>query len=243
MLDERLPDFIKRAKEAKIPYVFLTTNGTLLDKLGCELLECSLDSMNISTDGHSSEMYEKIRGFPLEKVEEGVIKCAKYTRELNTKEHNISFNINCVLVYNEMRNDEFKATFAHKWRKWRDIITHINFISCINKNNKGESILPVINPTNSVCRLPFTRMMINSYGAVGFCCTMLGTQHYYPVKLPNIHDDSLENIWTKEFATHLRNEVLSDNYTRFNICKTCFERESSVLELNGESKQNNVDIY
>ncbi|WP_162550466.1 hypothetical protein [Helicobacter apodemus] len=53
--------------------MFLTTNGTLLDKLGCELLECGLDSMNISIDGYSSEMYEKIRGFPLEKVEEGVI--------------------------------------------------------------------------------------------------------------------------------------------------------------------------
>lgn len=186
---------------------------------------------------------KKIRGFSLQKVDEGVIKCAKYARELNAKGRNISFNINCVLVYEAMQEDSFKSAFVNKWRNWRDIITHINFISCINKNDKGEITLPVINPTNSACRLPFTRMMINSYGAVGFCCTMLGTQHYYPIKLPNIHDDSLENIWRKEFATHLRNEVLNDKYDRFPICKNCFEAQSSVLELNGESKQNNVDIY
>src|SRR5262249_38730425 len=62
-LHPKAVEFVRVAKrEAKIPYVYITSNGTLLTpKKADGIIEAGLDSLNLSIDGAVKETYEKIR--------------------------------------------------------------------------------------------------------------------------------------------------------------------------------------
>lgn len=244
LLDERIFDFIGYAKSVGVPNVFLTTNGTLLDRYGKKLLDSGLDSMAISIDGVTSETYRKIRGFDLDKVENGVVKCVKYARKLKKGGRNISFQLNCVLTLEEMRNQEFQALYLKKWEKYRDVIDRILFIKMGEFDKDGNVVCDSIQSLNDrdVCMLPFSRMVINPYGDVMHCCTMQTSAYFNPVNIGNIHHSALEGIWFGELARILRKETFDNDFKTFNICQNCSERTASVKKLNGDAKTKDVKV-
>lgn len=64
---------IKYAKEIGFPYVFLTTNGSLLDEIEIEeLMEAGLDSLKFSINAKDHEQFEEIMG----------VKAKNFTRAL-----------------------------------------------------------------------------------------------------------------------------------------------------------------
>lgn len=102
-LYRNLPEIVKGAKEAGIPYVELTTNGQLLDyeKLGV-LVRNGLDGITLSLHGTTKETYEFLMaGAKFERLQSLITAIAKIQKEFPNFSLRINYTFNR-LNYKEM---------------------------------------------------------------------------------------------------------------------------------------------
>ncbi|STO99401.1 radical SAM/SPASM domain-containing protein [Helicobacter canadensis] len=243
-LDQRLPDFIHYARNKGIPWTYIVTNGTLLHKIGKELLDSGLNRMTISIDGATPETYRKIRGADLNKVEKGVRECVEYARELNAKGHKIEFDLNCVLTDTFCEAQE-KELYLSKWEDCRDIIVRIFFTRLVIYDKQGNDINKdkTFSQRDMVCSFPWSNYAIDCYGNVTVCCTMDASSMYQPISIGNVKELGVRGVWNSEMAKKLRKEQLQQQFKRFSLCAGCAEKFKSCFdEDNCVTTKHNLDI-
>ncbi|MDE5602731.1 MAG: radical SAM protein, partial [Helicobacter sp.] len=235
LLDDRIYEFIKFARDNGVARVGFTSNATLMSEdRSKKLIDSGISFIRFSVDGANEETYKRIRGASLEKVEANIIAFINYAREVRS---NVEININCVLVEGVQEEIEL---FMQKWEKYFPFINYINFSNEIFLDERGyhKDAMP---KDRYVCHWPFLNgMFIAPDGSVSICCAMQGTYGRSEVSVGSVYEQSLEEIWFGERLNDLRRECLNQKYEKYPICITCTEWANNRMEDDGSGRANGI---
>lgn len=235
LLDDRIYDFIKFARENGVQRVGFTSNATLMSEdKSKKLIDSGISYIRFSVDGANEDTYRQIRGTSLKKVEDNIISFINYARSVQS---NVEININCVLVESKGVRDETDL-FIQKWEEYLPFINYISFSNemFLDENGYHKDAMP---HNRYVCHWPFTNgMFIAPNGTVSICCAMQGTYGRSEVNVGSIYEQSLEDIWFGEKLNKLRKECLEQQYEKYPICITCTEWANNRMEDDGSGRAN-----
>lgn len=198
-------------KKAGIQDIFFGTNGVLLNLAVSELLvKNKITRVEISLDAVNSDTYKKIRGFDRLKIVEANI---NQFLALRKKHHSQLPIVRLCFVVMEENKKETRA-FINKWKNKAD---YVDFQRCADLSSVKQLIK--INPkeiVNSFCAYPFYSLNIWADGSVSPCCSFYGEY----LKLGNIHQQTLKEIWQGEKIRKIRQEIAEKKFNP--VCQNCF---------------------
>jgi radical SAM protein with 4Fe4S-binding SPASM domain len=230
LLDKRTFDFIKYIKSINPDKrCALVTNGQILDKFSLtEIIESNLDSLNISLNAYSKEVYERINiGLDYERVMDNI------TRLLSNQATRHKLGLSFVVI-EENAHEVPQAT-----RYWQKQGIRTRVISEIANRGgaldryerlrlktgyRGTPALSrfwrrLMTAAGKVtgCHLPFYQMSILYNGDVIICChdwnraTVVG----------NAKTSGLREIWNSPKMNKVRRLMLAKRYEQLDSCRDC----------------------
>lgn len=225
--------------------VNFTTNGTLLKKYARKLVELETDSITISLDGIGS--FRDIRGVEIHSVIAGIQELNSIKRELKVKHPAIQ--IEFVAMQQNVRELPTLVDLAYRLEIKHIIVVHVVIHSkqLINQSlflhtdtaNKyfNEALiraqelgiqihLPPLRKTVKFCRQPFELIFINWNGDVRPCCAATINEEN-TLRLGNLEDSSLEDMWNSSWIRELRRALLGRKQLP-EFCKRCAFRVYSL---------------
>jgi radical SAM protein with 4Fe4S-binding SPASM domain len=202
---------------AGIMDLFVGTNATLLTPdMAMFMVEQQVARVEVSLDAATPETYQKIRGKDeLELVEQNVRGLVEAKKKAGSKLPVIRL---CFCVQPE--NVDERQMFIDKWR---DIVDYVDFQEMCDFTyvtpllDGDESDVPTIedDEVTAFCPYPFNSLNIWSDGNVTPCCTFYGKA----LKMGNINESTLKEIWNGESIKALREEFFSGKLNT--VCKAC----------------------
>ena len=220
-LNKNFFKMVKEIKEININfYIKTVSNGTVLNEKIIDQIVCSdIDLIEFSLDGYSSEDSQKIRKKSnTNQILENIKKLLKKKQNLKSKlkiqicnTQFISGNKNSILpntpdwILEIFKHEDvtYKNFFAMQWPSMHE-----------KELNEFDKIL-INEDDKDYCDHVINTITIRSDGTIVPCCYDLTTQ----LKMGNILNDSLENIWNNDDYTQLRDSIKSKKY--MSICKNC----------------------
>lgn len=190
----------------------LTTNALLLNKkIQHELINMeNFMAICFSIDGFNKDTYEKIRiGGSYEKM------LANINDFLNLNNGKISTSVN--FVSQPDNENEFEC-FVNYWINKVDYISwaylcenpdYLHYLTPYKYNWEPER--------RYACLSPFNNMIILTDGTVIPCCG----DYKYKIKLGNLKNESLVEVWNGLKYNNLRELHLKENWDRHLVCKAC----------------------
>ena len=229
LMHKRIVEFLNLAKAKGVPYMHMTTNGTLLtpDKSD-QLLESGLTSVMVSIDASDRETYRLIRGDDLEKVEANLRYFVPRAKAKGIKTW-VSF------ILQDQALGEREAFI----NKWRDVgVDHITFYALgehdkssgelINHKliyDRGEERYP--------CAAPWVQSVVFPDGEVSLCCRTMGLVGWEGVvSVGTLVKSSYEDVWGGNRYRAVRDELLRGEFNKFPICHKCsiWSASTSIIE-------------
>jgi len=193
----------------------LTTNASLLTPEKIEELIGGglIDEIFLSINGASKDVYEKIMVLPFEKVMKNLDYFCKWLREHPEIKQKLRVRVNTV------KTKLVAPEVPEMTRRWEaeGFEMHI-----IDMDNRGDQLdlkavaLEEMKP-NTTCRRPFHTMVLTWEGQAVICCV----DYRREVKLGNVHEQSVYEIWNGPWATQLRKEYLSQEFGNLPTCAKC----------------------
>ena len=180
------------------------------------MIDADLDSITISFDGYSKEVYEKIRkGLKFDVTKKNILNLLKMRKKLNKKNP----KINLVLVELEENKREIKS-FYREWKNKVDSINIINMRNWANKiEKKGtkESFHFNYNVKRKPCALIWQKMVVDWNGDAVLCCD----DWDHSTVLGNLKKQSIEEIWKGEKLRKIREAHVRGNFKEIPLCAKC----------------------
>lgn len=212
LLNKRLVDMIKYAKEKGIPEVMFNTNAlSLTVEVACELIEAGLDKLFFSFDSPYKDKYESIRaGANFEKVFNNIKRFCEIRKSLGLRRP--FTRVSMVRMDNDEREwEDFKALFGNVV----DSVAYVNYID----HHEGDDVVLVTEKDNKIYSCPqlWQRMFIDSDGSAGICCV----DSARTVSMGNVYNSTVEEIWTGEGYQRLRELHKSGRFNEIPICSNC----------------------
>ena len=229
LLDERIFDCVRYIKSVgSSKSVAVITNGELLDRFSPQdIVQSKLDTLIISLNAHSREMYESINtGLNYEKVMGNVSRLL--SNPATRKKTRLGF-----VLTDQNRHDVYEAT---RYWKGQGVKTRVAGATnragslgsyekispgadCYNGSGPGAAWRRFMNRARHVvgCHVPFYEMSILFNGDVLICsedwnrATVLG----------NAATQSLKEIWNSEKANENRRLLLKKKFEQLDSCKGC----------------------
>lgn len=199
----------------------LTTNASLLTIEKVEQLIGAgvVNEVFLSVNGITKEVYEDLMKLPFERTMKNLDAFCDWLREHPDIKKNLRVRVNVVKTRRVAPEiDAMKA----RWEGKENFELHV-----IDMDNRGDqldmkSADPVKNDEgdmhpNITCRRPFHTMVLTWEGQGVICCV----DYKREVKLGNIHEQSVYEIWNGPWATQLRKEYLAQDFTHLKPCRTC----------------------
>lgn len=210
LLDNRLPRFIRAAKDAGFKTTNIATNGMLLDgERAKALLESGLDHLIVSIDSIDPETYAAIRiGANLATVERNVLDFIALRNAAGRLLPQIEIRM-VVMDENRHERDAYAA-------RWKPIADTVSFSDVHNWGN-CSSTSAAQGKTVPTCNWPHRYMVIYSDGRAGFCC--LDYEGIYD--LGSFQTQSLEEIWHGKAYAQLREWLRTRETGRLPKCAGC----------------------
>ena len=214
-LNKKLPDYIKYTKDLGIPYVFLTTNGSVCSKnYLLKLIKSGLDSIKFSINAYNKEDYKINHGQNnFNKIIERVSWLYNYK-----KENNLKLNVCISSIYDKKKIKEaenFKNTIKH-------IVDDFYFLPLYNQGgfvpnssaiegNPGmmESLVSPV-----PCYKLFNFSNISWDGWMEACCFDFGGEF----RVANLEKTTLMEAWNSEKFIKIRKSHLSRK-----VCGPCIK--------------------
>ncbi|NIA13544.1 MAG: radical SAM protein [Nitrospiraceae bacterium] len=210
LLDKRLPQWIRLAKDAGLRTINIATNGTLLrGQTAGALIESGLDSLIVSIDSTDPEVYGAIRiGADLKDVEQNV----RDFMALRSAKGKALPHVAVRMIEMPENRGEHETFKAH----WEGIVDQVRFQAC---HNWGSALSAAPEPDAKVppCNWPFRYMVVYSDGRAGFCC--LDYEGIYD--LGNFRDRTLDEIWHGEGYAQLRDWMRGRLAEHLPKCRHC----------------------
>ncbi len=226
LLDKNLNEYIAMAKDIGYNYVYITTNGILLDKSKAqELINSEIDSIKLSINGINNKDYKFIHGTD------------KYDTVMNNlrdlynlrKRTKSSFKI--YVSYISTRYTDYDINIIkNNFKKYCDEVVIVNVrnqagmmpeinktLSCINTNNKvqADRVVP--------CHYVFDTINVTCEGFLTACCTDFENYLVYA----DLNKTTLKEAWHNEIITSLRKKHL-ENKLGNTLCNNCINCSYSI---------------
>lgn len=230
LLDKRTFDCIKYIKSINPnKRCVLVTNGQILDKFSLtEIIESGLDSLAVSLNAHSKEVYQQINiGLDYDRVMNNIARLLS--------DENIKRKLVLSFVVIEKNAHEVPQAIRY-WRKQgvrtRVIAEIANRSGALDRYEKlrlktsyrGTPALSrlwrrLMTAAGKVtgCHLPFCQMNVLFNGDVIICChdwnraTVIG----------NVKNSSLREIWNSDQMNKIRRLMLTKQYQQLESCRDC----------------------
>lgn len=216
LLHPNIFDFILFAKKRGVPYIHLTTNGTLLTKAKAESLAASgVDSVMFSIDSVDPETYKKIRGASLSRLENNI----EYFLPLAQK-HGI--RVVCSFIRQEPAMNQRDA-FIEKW-KGKGVNAVTFYVLSDHDPRTGEFIRTEQfreDEERYPCASPWVQTAIMPDGSVGLCCKTMTDIGWKITSVGNINTQDFDEIWSADRYRTVRKELLDNKFEEFTTCKRC----------------------
>lgn len=217
LVNKKLIEMIKYAKSRGVVDVMFNTNAALLtEKKSIEVINSGVDKVFFSFDSPYREKYNKIRvGGDYDQVLNNIKNFMKIRNDLNKSKP--LTRVQMVLMKDNKKEwEEFKKLFepivdtvAFGW--WMDY----------NLNNKKEDFLIEDGTTKPkgvfCCPQIWQRMFVHPDGVVTPCCFDAKRD----LKMGNINDNTVQEIWNGKKYTELRKLHKSGKFFENDICRNC----------------------
>ena len=239
LLNKRLPDMIKYAKEQNIAeQINMSTNGSLLSpEINLRLIQAGLDEMLISVEALSKEKYKEICGEDLD-FEAFIDNIRHYYNHKGNSRLYIKI-VDVGLEYGE--EEMFYQTFGPICDNasienivpcFRDV-EYANIKDGYNVNIIGNRFRDI-----KVCPQPFFQLHIFPNGNISVC----NADYNEKIVFGNVKTDSLIDIWQGEEWSAFRLMHLNGERFMHPCCKlcagnVCYTSDSDILDDNVEELQ------
>lgn len=213
MLHPEFLDFVRYAKDAGIPEVFLFTNGSLLNEdYARELIEIGLDRLAVSFEGATSKTHESVdRGSDYKRDKRNVERLIEIKDRMNKSKPIIE--VNSVLL-DKTRNEieEIKKM----WGKKADVVSIQTYMR-VYADQMSELLSDKEVPKErKICTAPATQLMVYWDGKVSPCCG----DCFADIIVGDLREQNISEIWRGEKINRLRNRMFQKKYDGL-ICEKC----------------------
>ncbi len=228
LLNPNLPYFIKEAKSIGYNYVYITTNGILLnDKFTLLLVNSGVDSIKFSINAINDEDYKFIHGVDCYNV---VINNLKKLYNFR-KDNNLHFKIFVSYIATkftdygvELIKDYFKdycdEVAIINVRNQSGMMPEVNSLLSCKKNDdkvQAERLVP--------CHYVFDTVNVSCEGYLTACCADFENYLAYA----DLNVVSLKEAWHNQIITNLRMKHLNNNLCG-TLCDNCIYSLKNVPE-------------
>ncbi len=210
LLHPEIHAMITYAKQAGIPVVTLSTNGTLLRE---DLLDTPLDTLIISFDGMTAATYESLRRRGDFTATQDKIRSFM---EAHRRRHS-SIYTRLQLIRTKETEPEAN-TFIAAWRDLFDSVQvkRLNTFRPWYGNEIAEmGVDAPAESTRRPCRLFWQSLSVYWNGEVTACCL----DRDGDLSLGHVHQDTLASLWRSDLMQTLRREHRHGVYR--SICRDC----------------------
>jgi molybdenum cofactor biosynthesis enzyme MoaA len=240
-LHPRAVEFVRIAKrEARLPYVYITSNGTLLDRKKADgIIEHGLDSLNLSIDGASKATYERIRvGGDFEELIENITYVRQQRDRAGVK---MRICITCVVQKtNEEELGEFHGVFGA-------IADEIVFQPLSNMAGQMvDQFTSLLAPSmrdiyrraartsrENPCSLLWKQLNVSAEGFLTACCI----DYELALKYADLTKVPLPEAWHNTQMQQMRRNMLAQQYQDMPMCGGCDQYRYDWTQLIGELQE------
>jgi MoaA/NifB/PqqE/SkfB family radical SAM enzyme len=216
LIDRRLPEKIKMAKDRGIGTVKIISNASALtEKKTRQLIEAGLDEIKISFDGLSKEVFEKVRvGLKYEKIAanlEGLIRIRGEMGRSNPKVQ---------LMFVAIKENEFEETgFVDRWN---GVVDRVDVTRAHNWGG-SEDVSAEAEPKNKSgfqCMRLWQTFTVLWDGRVSICCVDYEGSEI----LGDLRTETMRDIWNGARLAQIRNWHTRGEFNEVPVCGSCTAR-------------------
>ena len=221
-LHPKIYEFIRLAKDMGFKYVYITSNGTLLNEENIQkILNSGLDSIKFSIDAGSKEVYEKLRvGGDFNKL----YKDLKLLRKIRD-ERCSDLKIYASFVITNKNVNELKK-FKEVWKGIIDEVS-IGFVgnqSNLQSKEFNELAIDIVKEKMrgkevGYCNLLWNRIIVMYDGKFTICSEDFEADLTYG----DINKEPMKEAWNNDKMKAYRNMFKTKDFKLSPRCKTCHE--------------------
>lgn len=214
-------------KDIGMPYVFLTTNGSLCDERTAHgLMDAGLDSLKFSMNASDDEQFEEVMGVK-KKLYQSAIDNLKQTYEIRERYGYGTKIYASSIKYDGEQQERMESLVRERIEPFVDEHYWLPLYSMGSVATQREAELGyrptagnqgriggLVNPLP--CWSCFTEGHVRSDGQVSLCCFDADGRF----QVGNLHEDSWMNIWHNEKFTKVREAHLKKDLTG-TVCEEC----------------------
>ena len=222
LLCVELEDYVKKAKQLRFEYIYLTTNGVLatVDRVA-NLEKAGLSSIKFSINAAKRTTYKSIHGMDnFEQVKENIMAL-----------HNSGkINIPVFLSFVVCEENKKEVNLLHN--QFENLVDEIY----VHEANNRAGIMVNIERTEKAsidpCAMLFNRIHINSSGYLTACCS----DYNGMLEIADLRKTDLKTAWENEVFRELRRQHMK-NEIGDNQCFNC------IYNVNKKIRPLNEDLY
>ncbi|MCK5039246.1 MAG: radical SAM protein [Thermoplasmata archaeon] len=223
LLDKRMPDLVKYAKEKGVLEVMFNTNANLLfEDTAKALIDAGLDKIICSVDGYSKDVYESVRiGGNFETMLTNIQRLQDLKKEMGLTKPVVR-----VQMVDTPRNHHQIDEYI---KFWGAIVENIAIEDMLDWEANEEDPTPL---DNWACGQIWQRLLVLADGDVLPCCRGMKGATEKLMVLGNAHDISLEEIWKGEKLEALRKLHREGRSHEIKMCRLCGMRKEIINREN-----------
>jgi len=221
LLDIRLFDRIKMAKDMGIETVSIFTNGIIMDEQKTEkILDSGIDDIFVSVDAYNAKRYREMRAIG---DYDTVVKNVKYLirekEQLLKKKPQI--NIGMILLNNE--DKKHVQQFISQWKDADNV--HVRKPHAW-ANRVGTLDNVKVRRFNLPCYSLWVEMSVLSNGVVVPCCMDIEGE----LAIGDVKKESLRDIWyDSKKLLKMREKFINEKAYNVRLCESCDILESNTV--------------
>ena len=217
LLDKKIFERIKLAKDLGVRHVYFVTNASLLDhNTSKKIIESNLDEMKVSFYGVDKSSYNKTMvNLDFDKTLNNIREFFKIRKDLKSK--------NPTVVIQALPQNKHELSSIENWKTIFNDVLDLTvgdslYISHLSNFGDGRQYVTLDNKiVKNRCRHPWREMVILQNGNVVPCCF----DYNGTINLGNIKKRSIYEVWNGEQYKKIRKDFKRLNYDDYPICKKC----------------------
>jgi len=217
LLDKRLAEKVKLAKDHGIKHVYFVTNASLLNANNAKnLIQSGLDEFKISFYGVNESSYNSIM------VDLDFNTTLKNVKNFFELRKNLKANkpkVILQLIPQALNDANLEKKWTNLFKEYLDdeIGDILNYYELHNYGEGRDYVERGSHDIRNVCHWPWDVMVILQDGSVTACCMDFDGK----IILGNVNEQSIYDIWHSEKYRKIRSDFKKLNYSDYEPCQKC----------------------
>ena len=217
LLDKRLAERIKLAKDHGIKHVYFVTNASLLDsKNALDLIESGVDEFKISFYGANESSYNSVmRDLDFNTTLNNVRNFFDLRKSLKASKPKVILQ----LLPQSLNDANLEKKWVNLFKDYLDdeIGDRLNYYKLHNYGEGRDYVEIGSQYIRNVCHWPWDVMVILQDGSVTACCMDFDGK----IILGKVNEQSIYDIWNGEKYRKIRENFKKLNYRDYEPCLKC----------------------